>query len=349
MPANPSHAGVKRLWRRPLLASHFDYKTHESAAWLRRRPELSETSNLRCGGGGGIGGHRPPPHRTAPKLGGRSAQATAAGRPGVARDALSVKFEALQRRRGGSAATSPCPPARPPPAVVGGVLRGGPAASRTVPRTSRAASATSVALFTRAVVPLPARGSLIKERRGRDGTRGGGRPATALSGGRPEAQRARRPARAGTGRPEPGTQRPAAARAAGGPRAAGLPALRRHPSRAACPPRPLTRASPANFSAGPFVPVCCGDSSPGPAEPTGSAPQPAGQPAGGAPALASSTRPGGSVPESRAVGRDAAAQPEGGEGGSGSGWSVTAGDGGGTKGGLFTCRGTSPCRRRTRS
>ncbi|XP_033050748.1 uncharacterized protein LOC117073662 isoform X2 [Trachypithecus francoisi] len=41
MPVNPSHAGVKRLWRRPLLASHFDYKTHESAAWLRRRPELS--------------------------------------------------------------------------------------------------------------------------------------------------------------------------------------------------------------------------------------------------------------------------------------------------------------------
>lgn len=45
MPANPSHAGVKRLWRRPLLASHFDYKTHESAAWRRRRPELPQTSN----------------------------------------------------------------------------------------------------------------------------------------------------------------------------------------------------------------------------------------------------------------------------------------------------------------
>lgn len=45
MPANPSHAGVKRLWRRPLLASHFDYKTHESTAWRRRRPELSQTSN----------------------------------------------------------------------------------------------------------------------------------------------------------------------------------------------------------------------------------------------------------------------------------------------------------------
>lgn len=47
MPANPSHAGVKRLWRRPLLASHFDYKTHESAAWRRRRPELSQTSNTK--------------------------------------------------------------------------------------------------------------------------------------------------------------------------------------------------------------------------------------------------------------------------------------------------------------
>lgn len=45
MPANPSHAGVKRLWRRPLLASHFDYKTHESTARRWRRPELSQTSN----------------------------------------------------------------------------------------------------------------------------------------------------------------------------------------------------------------------------------------------------------------------------------------------------------------
>lgn len=125
MPANPSHAGVKRLWRRPLLASHFDYKTHESAAWLRGRPELSEMSNLRCGAAAASEGIVR--HRTAPKLDGRSAQATAAGRPGVARDALSVKFEALQQRRGGSAATSPGP-ARPPPAV-GGVLRGGRAAS----------------------------------------------------------------------------------------------------------------------------------------------------------------------------------------------------------------------------
>lgn len=42
-----------------------------------------------------------------------------------------------------------------------------------------------------------------------------GRPATGPSGGRPEAQQARRPARASTGLREPGTQRPAAAREVG--------------------------------------------------------------------------------------------------------------------------------------
>lgn len=66
-----------------------------------------------------------------------------------------------------------------------------------------------------------------------------GRPATGPSGGRPEAQQARRPARASTGRREPGTQRPAAAREVGdgGQRAclrsaatrAALPAASPHP------------------------------------------------------------------------------------------------------------------------
>lgn len=117
-----------------------------------------------------------------------------------------------------------------------------------------------------------------KERRGRDGTRGGGdaRPDRAAAarkrskrgGRRGQARGSRSPGY--SGRRQPGQWGTAGC----GPACAPPPP---EPCR---PPRPLTRASPANFSAGPFVPVCCGDSSPGPAEPTGSAPQPARQPGG---------------------------------------------------------------------
>lgn len=115
-----------------------------------------------------------------------------------------------------------------------------------------------------------------KERRGSDGTRGGGdaRPDRAAA--------ARKRSRRGGGRRgqargggSPGhcarQQRGQWGATSCGPACAPpSPEPRR-------PPGPLARASPANFSAGPFVPVCCGDSSPGPAEPTGSAPQPARQ------------------------------------------------------------------------
>lgn len=114
-----------------------------------------------------------------------------------------------------------------------------------------------------------------KERRGRDGTRGGDdarqdRAAAAR-------KRSRRGGRRGQARgggspghcaqPQPGQW---GAKSCGPACAPPSPEPRR-------PPRPLARASPANFSAGPFVPVCCGDSSPGPAESTGYAPQPARQ------------------------------------------------------------------------
>lgn len=157
-----------------------------------------------------------------------------------------------------------------------------------------------------------------------------GRPATGPSGSRPEAQQARRPARASTGLREPGTQRPAAAREVGdgGQRAC----LRSAATRAALPaaspsPRlPLPTSPPAPLFL--FVVATLRPGRPSPPAPLRSLP---GNRGGGALA---SARPGGSVPQSRDVGRDAAAQPEGGAGGSGSGggWSVAADDGSGTKG-----------------
>lgn len=158
-----------------------------------------------------------------------------------------------------------------------------------------------------------------------------GRPATGPSGGRPEAQQARRPAKASTGRREPGTQRPAAAREVGdgGQRAC----LRSAATRAALPAASPHPGFPCQLLRRPLCSCLLWRlfARAGRAHRLRSA---ACRAIGGGGAALASARPGGSVPQSRDVGRDAAAQPEGGAGGSGSGggWSVAADDGSGTKG-----------------
>lgn len=248
-------------------------------------------------------------------------------------------------------------PGRPPApgrrGCVAGWAGGQPNCAVTGPRTSRAASASSVALFTRRPAPSSrrgsrraARGSFDKERRGRDGNRGGGdaRPA-GPSGCRPEAEQARRPPRAGAGRREPGTRRPAAAGAVGGD---GLRACLRSAATRAAPPAASPRPGfPCQLLRRPLCSCLLWRlfARAGRAHRLRSS----ACPAGGDPPLSPPARLRGSVPGFRDVGRDAAAQPAGGAGGSGGGWPVAAGDGGGAEGGLFTCRGTSPCRHRTRS
>lgn len=111
MPANPSHAGVKRLWRRPLLASHFDYKTHESAA--EAAPALANVKPETQAPAETQGDARHPRIRPRLPAGRRKFARTrppggAPGRPGVAgppgdAKSHSVKFE---RRRGGLAVPS---------------------------------------------------------------------------------------------------------------------------------------------------------------------------------------------------------------------------------------------------
>lgn len=183
---------------------------------------------------------------------------------------------------------------------------------------------------SRAVVPPPrpaARGSLIKREGGATG------PAAGTTRGRTE----RWPPGSGAGaaagegrRGEAGARdtSPGRSQGSGGRRAAGLPALRRHQSRAArrvpSPGLPLPTSPPAPLFL--FVVATLRPGRPSPPAPLRSLPGRRGPPA------LASARPGGSAPGFRDVGRDAAAQPERGTGGGGEGWPVAAGDGGGAEG-----------------
>lgn len=344
MPANPSHAGVKRLWRRPLLASHFDYKTHESAARRRRRPKLSQTSNPK---------HRRRPRQRATlaapatrpeiptvrrKLARTRPPGTGPGPPGCRRPlgrreiSLFVKFGL---RRGGDAGgwgreAVPSGPAahsiRSTPAGTGcaGVAGGGhdpsrPAAPPGTPGPNfRLASFKSPRVphlllcllrgappgwrYRRPRLSAPQPRKFDKDRgRGRDrdplaearGRRAiSGDPGPWPAGRRPEGRRGGRPGTAAGRAATPGREPRAGGAAAGcgcgeGRRAG--PALRPPP-----PPAPTPAASPRPGLLLPtsrlvlFVPVCCGDSSPGRAIP----PAPVARPAPGEPGAPRAPLPG---------------------------------------------------------
>lgn len=322
MPANPSHAGVKRLWRRPLLASHFDYKTHESTAWRRRRPELSQTSNpkrkrlRRQRATLAAPATRPKVPTSRRKFARTRAPAASPRQFGCRRPlgrreiSLFVKFEP---RRGGDAgawgpeavplprAPLPTPPLHPRQDTV---CRGGGWGTRSEP-TCRPArdpppQTSDWHLFKSPRVPhlllclllgappgwrcrrprpsAPRPRKFDKDRgRGRDGDGGGGggrgQFLDTRSWGEPVAARKEDAAAGRGGRPAGRRLRPGAPAGRGGGRAAGAargggPALRPPPLPAPAPaasprpglPLPTSRPSP-------FVPVCCGDSSPGRAIP----------------------------------------------------------------------------------
>lgn len=199
----------------------------------------------------------------------------------------------------------------------------------------------------------PGRGSLRK-------TREGGATGTRRGRGRgryPETPgwATRAPAGSNARRPPGQRGRPAGRRlAAGSPgrvaRRAGGAAARLRAGPAPAPtasprpglPRPTSRPAP-------FVPVCCGDSSPGRAIPPAPLSPPGARQARGP--VRPAARAGHSAAGPLGTRRGAASGREGMRAAGGGGWPVAGGGGGGggARGGLFTCRGTSPCRYRTRS
>lgn len=400
MPANPSHAGVKRLWRRPLLASHFDYKTHESAARRRRRPKLSQTSNPK---------HRRRPRQRATlaapatrpeiptvrrKLARTRPPGTGPGPPGCRRPlgrreiSLFVKFGL---RRGGDAGgcgreAVPSGPAahsiRSTPAGTGcaGVAGGGhdpsrPAAPPGTPGPNfRLASFKSPRVphlllcllrgappgwrYRRPRLSAPQPRKFDKDRgRGRDRDRdplaeGNFWRPRAVASRSPPGRKARRPAGHG-GRPG-GDSGPGAPGGRGG---GGLRVRRGAAGRAGAPPAasagaypgrvPSPRSPPANFPAGPLCSRLLWRLFARPGDPTSPRSPPGARRARG-PARPAA-RAGGSAPGPLGARRGGRAEGgAGGRSGEGGGWPV-AGGGGGARRGLFTCRGTSPCRYRTRS
>lgn len=209
--------------------------------------------------------------------------------------------------------------------------------------------------------PAPRPGSLIKtQRRGRDRDppgEGTGRFLETLGWAtrslprrkarRPTGQGGRAGGDSGPGVPSgwPGGRgggRAAGAARGGGPGRRSARHLRRRLPR----PRPLALSPPANFAAGPLCSRLLWRLFAWPGDPT-SPTQPARRPASPGP-RASRCPAGGSVPRPRGARRDGRAEGDAGGRRGGGGWPVP-GDGRGARGGLFTCRGTSPCRYRTRS